>query len=59
MEEKSKFETCTHRSQTGKEVFIGCPCKKQTKTVFPCEKRNIIETTEEICKDCTLFEFRS
>jgi hypothetical protein len=59
MEQKSKFETCVHKAQTGKEVFIGCPCKKQTKIVFPCEKRNIIEATEDICKDCTLFELRS
>ena len=50
---EEKFNTCEHRSTFPKKVFVGCPCKKQTRDIYSCQKKNLAEVKPEICQDCT------
>lgn len=54
-----KFNTCKHRSETEKSQLIKrCNCQGGDYTIngYWCEKRQIFQVTQEICKDCTEYE---
>lgn len=55
---QEKMNKCAHRSAP-KEVFIGCPCKNQKRTVYECIARSIPEVTAPICALCPLFQPKS
>ena len=52
---QEKMDLCVHRG-TPKEVFIGCPCNKQKKTVYECTLRKIPEINSAFCAVCPVFE---
>jgi len=55
---QEKMDLCAHRSAP-KEVFIGCPCKKQKKTVYECLSRKVPEINAAFCAVCPMFEKRT
>jgi hypothetical protein len=55
MDGQEKMDTCAHRSDA-KEVFVGCPCRGQKKTVYECIARSIPEIHSAICAGCPLYK---
>lgn len=57
--EPSKFQTCKFRSLDEVEKLIKrCSCQGGNYTVkgYYCEARQIFSVSEEICKECPIYE---
>ncbi len=58
-EEPSKFLTCKFRSESETERLIKrCSCKGGDYTArgYYCDARQLFQVTEEICKECPIYE---